>query len=200
METTDKLKEESSISEEEKVSNMNSDESSQTENDVDETGKENQEVTSNPTIEEQLEAKQKELNESQDRYLRLVAEFDNYRKRVLREKTELILNGGERVITNLLPVMDDFERVEQNMANTDDLGSLKEGVNLVIEKFRNTLEREGLKKIDAAGENFNVDYHEAVAMVPGQPEELKGQVIDCIQTGYKLNDKVIRHAKVAVAE
>lgn len=141
-----------------------------------------------------------ELSEVKDKYLRLMAEFDNYRKRVIKEKTVLILNGGEKVLTSILPVLDDFERAEANMNGQTEVDSLKEGITLIIEKLKHTLEQNGLRRIDPIGENFNVDFHEAIAMVPGNPDELKGKVIDCVQCGYLLNDKVIRHAKVAVAE
>ena len=153
-----------------------------------------------PTLDELLNQYQAEKEEYQNKYLRTLAEFDNYRKRVLKEKTELILNGGERVITEILPVLDDIERAEDTISSTDDIESLKEGVHLIFEKLKSTLSRNGLSKIESIGEPFNVDFHEAVAMVPGQPDELRGKVIDCIQDGYKLNDKVIRHCKVAVAE
>ena len=141
-----------------------------------------------------------ELSEVKDKYLRLMAEFDNYRKRVIKEKTDLILNGGEKVLTSILPVLDDFERAEANMNGQTEVDSLKEGITLIIEKLKHTLEQNGLRRIDPIGENFNVDFHEAIAMVSGNPDELKGKVIDCVQCGYLLNDKVIRHAKVAVAE
>ncbi len=143
---------------------------------------------------------QNELSEVNDKYLRLMAEFDNYRKRVLKEKTELILNGGERVITSILPVLDDCERAEANMDSQQDAASIKEGVSLIFEKLRSTLEKSGLKRLNPVGESFDVDYHEAIAMVPSPSEDQKGKVIDCVQCGYLLNDKVIRHAKVAVAE
>lgn len=141
-----------------------------------------------------------ELSEVKDKYLRLMAEFDNYRKRVIKEKTDLILNGGEKVLTSILPVIDDFERAEANMNVETDVDSLKKGITLIIEKLKHTLELNGLRKIDPVGEPFNVDFHEAIAMVPGNPDETKGKIIDCVQCGYLLNDKVIRHAKVAVAE
>ena len=125
-----------------------------------------------------------------DKYLRQAAEFDNYRKRVLKEKSELIQNGGESVISSLLPIIDDFERALQNMKKSDDTAALKEGVELIYQKFMKTLESNGL----------NTDFHEAVAMIPAPNDESKGKVVDCVQKGYKLNDKVIRHAKVAVGQ
>ena len=150
--------------------------------------------------EEESEKLRSELDEYKDKYLRLMAEFDNYRKRVLKEKSELILNGGEKVISSILPVLDDIERAEESMTTIEDTKSLQEGVSLIFEKLKTILEKNGLKKMDTVGAQFNVDFHEAIAMVPGQPDELRGKVIDSVQTGYLLNDKVLRHAKVAVAE
>lgn len=135
-----------------------------------------------------------------DKYLRQAAEFDNYRKRVLKEKSELIQNGGESVISSLLPIIDDFERALQNMKKSDDTAALKEGVELIYQKFMKTLESNGLKTIETKEANFNTDFHEAVAMIPAPNDESKGKVVDCVQKGYKLNDKVIRHAKVAVGQ
>ena len=155
----------------------------------------------NPEVcEEESEKLRSELDEYKDKYLRLMAEFDNYRKRVLKEKSELILNGGEKVISSILPVLDDIERAEESMTTIEDMKSFQEGVGLIFEKLKTILEKNGLKKMDTVGEQFNVDFHEAIAMVPGQPDELRGKVIDSVQTGYLLNDKVLRHAKVAVAE
>ncbi len=135
-----------------------------------------------------------------DKYLRQAAEFDNYRKRVLKEKSELIQNGGESVISSLLPIIDDFERALQNMKKSDDTAALKEGVELIYQKFMKTLESNGLKTIETKEAEFNTDFHEAVAMIPAPNDESKGKVVDCVQKGYKLNDKVIRHAKVAVGQ
>lgn len=140
------------------------------------------------------------IAELQDKYLRSVAEFDNYRKRTLKEKTELILNGSEKAVSAILPVVDDIERAIANGQNTDDPQVLKEGMLLIYQKFEKVLESLGVKKIDTTDAMFDVYIHEAVAMVPGMGDDKKGKVIDCIQTGYKLNDKVIRHAKVAVGQ
>ena len=156
--------------------------------------------TKEPSVEEQLEEAQLKIAELNDKYLRLMAEFDNYRKRVMKEKSELIKTAGTKVITTILPVLDDMERAEQNMEKAEDVEALKEGVQLIFDKFLKLLATEGLKVIDTTDKVFDTGFHEAVAMVPGQPDELKGKVIDCIQTGYTLNDKVIRHAKVAVAQ
>lgn len=158
------------------------------------------ETSNNNDAEDAMLKLETELSDEKDKYLRLIAEFDNYRKRVMKEKTELILNGGERVITSILPVLDDIERAEANIDSQSDVASIKEGISLIFEKLRSTLTKNGLKRLNPVGEVFDVDYHEAIAMVPGMPEEQKGKVIDCIQCGYQLNEKVIRHAKVAVAE
>ena len=126
------------------------------------------------------------------------AEFENYKKRTLKEQAELILNGGEKTITAILPVLDDFERAIAN--ETNDPVAIKEGMDLIFKKFIKTLEGLGVKKIETENKDFDVDFHEAIAMVPGMGDDKKGKVIDCVQTGYMLNDKVIRHAKVAVGQ
>lgn len=144
-----------------------------------------------------LEAQIADLKKQQ---LYKAAEFDNFRKRVMQEKADLIKNGGTKVITTLLPVIDDLERAQENMDKYEDLSALKEGLNLIIDKFFKLLAQEGLKKMDVMGTSFNADLHEAIAMVPGLPADQKGKVIDCMTAGYTLNDKVIRYAKVAVAE
>ena len=143
-----------------------------------------------------LEIANEEIEQLKDKYLRTVAEFENYKKRTLKEKTELILNGAEKTVDAFLPVIDDFERALETAEKADDVTALKEGMELIYKKFMKTLEGLGVKKIETEDADFNVDYHEAVAMVPDK----KGKVIDCIQTGYMLNDKVIRHAKVAVGQ
>ena len=150
--------------------------------------------------ESELEKAQKKIEELNDKYLRQIAEFDNYRKRVMKEKADMIKYSGEKVITTLLPILDDMERAIQNMEKTEDVASVKEGVQLIIEKFMKLLKQEGLSRIETGGKDFDTDFHEAIAMVPGQPEEMKGKIIDCVTPGYMLNDKVIRHAKVAVAQ
>ena len=157
------------------------------------------------TVEEQLanmlaEAQQM-VNEERDKYLRLAAEFDNYRKRTLKEKAELIKNGGEKTLTAILPVLDDFERALKNIeATNDETKALKEGVELIFTKFNKVLGQEGLQKIETKGQAFDTDFHEAIALIPAPSEDLKGKILDCVQTGYMLNEKVIRHAKVAVAQ
>lgn len=156
------------------------------------------EMTVEPTIEEQLEAAKKEVEQYKDKYLRAVAEFDNYRKRTLKEKAELLLNGSEKAVCAFLPILDDFERAIAD--KTEDVNAIKEGMQIIFNKFNKTLESLGVKKIETEGKDFDVDFHEAVAMVPGMGDDKKGKVIDCVQTGYQLNDKVIRHAKVAVGQ
>ena len=128
------------------------------------------------------------------------AEFDNYRKRTLKEKAELILNGGEKAVSAILPVIDDMERAIENGSKTDDPAVLREGMELIYHKMMKALESLGVKKMDTKDADFDTDMHEAVAMVPGMGDDKKGKVIDCLQTGYTLNDKVIRHAKVAVGQ
>ena len=145
-----------------------------------------------------IAAAQSEAEAWKDKYIRLVAEFDNYKKRTLKEKSELILNGSEKTISSILPILDDFERALSD--KTEDPVAIKEGFELIFKKFLKTLETLGVKKIETNDTDFDVDYHEAIAMVPGMGDAMKGKVIDCVQTGYTLNDKVIRHAKVAVGQ
>ncbi len=147
-----------------------------------------------------LEVANETIADLNDKYLRKCAEFENFRRRSIKEKAELILNGGEKVITKILPVIDDMERAIENGKKTDDVATLREGMELIYKKFLKILEGEGVKTIETLGKDFNVDYHEAIAMVPGQDDDKKGKVIDCVQTGYTLNDKVIRYAKVAVGQ
>lgn len=149
---------------------------------------------------EKLAAANEEIAQLKDKYLRQVAEFDNYRKRTLKEKTELILNGGEKVLSALLPVLDDLDRAAENIAKSNDVATLKEGVDLIIDKLSKTLAAQGLQKMDTADKEFDTDFHEAVALIPAPEESKKNHVIDCVQPGYMLNDKVIRHAKVVVGQ
>ena len=147
-----------------------------------------------------LEAALEEIEQLKTQMLYKTAEFDNYRKRTLKEKAELILNGGEKAVSAVLPVIDDMERAIENGAKTDDPAVLREGMELIYNKFIKALEGLGVKKMDTTDADFDTDLHEAVAMVPGMGDDKKGKVIDCLQTGYMLNDKVIRHAKVAVGQ
>jgi len=152
------------------------------------------EASKGDTVEE-LKA---EIEMLKDKYLRCAAEFDNFKKRTLKEKTELILNGSVTAVKAILPVLDDIERAIANGQKTEDAEVLREGMQLISKKFETTLTSLGVKKIDTTDADFNTDFHEAVAMVPGLGKEKSGKVIDCVETGYMLNDKVIRHAKVAV--
>ena len=145
-----------------------------------------------------LVAAQNEAEQWKDKYIRLVAEFENYKKRTLKEKSELILNGSEKTVAAILPILDDFERATAD--KTEDPQAIKEGYELIYKKFLKALETLGVHKIKTDNADFDVDYHEAIAMVPGMGDDKKGKVIDCVQTGYTLNDKVIRHAKVAVGQ
>ena len=147
-----------------------------------------------------LEQAQEQIEELKDKYLRSVAEFDNYRKRTLKEKAELILNGSEKAVGAVLPILDDMERAIANGEKTDDPKVLREGMSLIYTKFQKVLESLGVKEIETADADFDTDVHEAIAMVPGMGDDKKGKVLDCVQKGYKLNDKVIRHAKVAVGQ
>lgn len=150
------------------------------------------------TPEDLLAKAQAEIEELKKQALYRQAEFDNFRKRTIKEKADLILAGGEKTITAILPVLDDFERALQDKSTDPD--AIREGMNLIFSKFIKTLEQLGVKKIETEGADFNVDYHESIALVPGLGDEKKGKVIDCVQTGYTLNDKVIRYAKVAVGQ
>lgn len=158
------------------------------------------ETTSQGESVETVETLKAELEALKDKYLRTVAEFDNYKKRTLKEKTELILNGSEKTVTTFLPILDDMERAIANAGKAKDITAVEEGWELIYNKFIKQLDSIGVKKIETNDADFDVDYHEAVAMVPGMGDDKKGKVIDCVQTGYTLNDKVIRHAKVAVGQ
>lgn len=152
------------------------------------------------TLESKLSKSESQVDELKDRLLRQMAEFDNYRKRTMKEKAEIILNGSAGVVTDILPVIDDLERAIANSAKSEDYEALKEGVELIYNKLMHILEQKGLQKISPMNEPFDTDFHEAIAMIPAPSEDLKGKVLDCAIDGYKLNDKVLRHAKVAVGE
>ncbi|MFR2976532.1 MAG: nucleotide exchange factor GrpE [Segatella copri] len=141
---------------------------------------------------------QQEVEELKKQLLYKTAEFENYRKRTLKEKAELILNGGEKTVAAILPILDDFERAIAD--KSEDPKAIKEGVQMIFNKFVKTLEGLGVKKIETNDKDFDVDFHEAIAMVPGMGDDKKGKIIDCVQTGYTMNDKVIRHAKVAIGQ
>ncbi|MCD7938120.1 MAG: nucleotide exchange factor GrpE [Tannerellaceae bacterium] len=151
-------------------------------------------------VTDETEALRQRCEELNDSLMRMLAEYDNYRKRTLREKAELIKSGGESALTNLLPVIDDFERALQNIRTAEDINSVKEGVELIYNKFLSYLSQQGVKPIEAIGKPFDTELFEAIAITPAPEPELKGKVLDSVQTGYTLYDKVIRHAKVVVGE
>lgn len=164
------------------------------------TNEEASDAPEEKTDAEKLTEAEAQIASLKDQLLRQMAEFDNYRKRTIKEKSELILNGGQKVLESLLPVLDDLERAQTNMDKSDDVATLKEGVELIIDKLTKTLSTQGLSKIETDGAAFDTDFHEAIALVPVEDESKKNQIIDCVQTGYTLNGKVIRHAKVAVGQ
>ena len=191
-----KEEKEEKINQEEILENEEAQETAETSENTDK-----QETTEKPAEEKDpLEAAQEEIEQLKTQMLYKTAEFDNFRKRTLKEKQELRLNGSESAITAVLPIIDDMERAIENGAKTDDPAVLREGMELIYNKFIKALEGLGVKKIDTEDADFNTDLHEAVAMVPGMGDDKKGKVIDCLQAGYQLNDKVIRHAKVAVGQ
>lgn len=159
---------------------------------------ENEDSATKESDTDELTTVKEELKQLKDSYLRKVAEFENYKKRTLKEKTELILNGSEKTVIAILPVLDDFERAMAD--KSDDPKVIKEGMQLIFNKFNKILKNIGVEKIETEDKDFNVDYHEAIAMIPTPDDSKKGKVMDCVQTGYTLNNKVIRHAKVAVGQ
>lgn len=166
-----------------------------------ETSQENEApLTEEEKLAQELEKANEQIEEQKDKYLRLSAEFDNYRKRTMKEKAELILNGGEKSISSILPIVDDFERALKNMETATDVAAVKEGVELIYNKLMSVLGQNGVKVIETKEQPLDTDYHEAIAVIPAPNEALKGKILDCVQTGYILNDKVIRHAKVVVGE
>lgn len=150
--------------------------------------------------ESELDQLRHQVEEQQDKYLRLSAEFDNYRKRTMKEKAELIKNGGEKAISAILPILDDLERAMKAGDAHEEVQAMREGIELIYQKFLKILSQQGVQVIETAGQPFDTDFHEAIALVPAPSEDQKGKILDCVQTGYKLNDKVIRHAKVVVAQ
>ena len=158
------------------------------------------ELTETERLQAELDKAKADLAKEKNDYLFLRAEFDNFRKRTLKEKSELLINGGERAFKGLLPVIDDFERAITALATTDDIASLKEGITLIYNKFNKYLSDNGIKKIDSKDADFNTDYHEAMTLFPVDNDEKRGKVIDVIEEGYTMNDKVIRHAKVVVGQ
>lgn len=149
---------------------------------------------------EKLAQAEAEITELKDKILRQAADFANFRKHSMATHTELILNGGKKVLESLLPILDDIERAEANLAKSEEVETLREGLSLIFQKLQRTLEQQGLKKMETKEAQFDTDYHEAVALFPTEDEQQKNHIIDCVQTGYMLNDKVLRHAKVVVGQ
>lgn len=193
-------KEKENINEEELESGAVQEEAAENEEIREEEVQEEAPLTEEEKLAKELEEANKVIEDQKDKYLRLSAEFDNYRKRTMKEKAELILNGGEKTISTILPVVDDFERALKNMETATDVAAVKEGVELIYNKFMAVLAQDGVKVIETKDKPLDTDYHEAIAVVPAPDKALKGKILDCVQTGYTLNDKVIRHAKVVVGE
>ncbi len=158
------------------------------------------ETSSEDPIKKELDAAQVEAADWKDKYIRLSAEFDNYRKRTMKEKAELILNGSEKTILSVLPIVDNLERALKTMDSAKDVSAVKDGVDLIYKEFINVLDHSGVKAIETKDKDLNTDFHEAIAMIPAPNEDQKGKILDCVQTGYMLNEKVIRHAKVVVGQ
>jgi len=143
---------------------------------------------------------QEKVNEANDKYLRLYSEFDNYRKRTIKERIELSKTASEEVIIDLLPVLDDFERAIKSNEESEDCDAIKDGMNLIYNKFKNTLEKKGLNPIESKGTEFDTDFHEAITQIPAPSDDLKGKVVDEVEKGYQLGDKVIRFSKVVIGQ
>lgn len=194
---------EEKLAQQEELNEQKAEETVVNENIADENNAKEAEAELSPEeqIQKQLTACEEKIATQQDQILRQMAEFDNYRKRTMKEKAELIKNGGEKTITAILPIIDDLERALQNMkSENEEVKAMYDGVELIYNKFLKLLQQEGLEKIDTHEADFNTDYHEAIALVPAPSDELKGKILDCVQTGYQLNDKVIRHSKVVVGQ
>ena len=193
-------KEKENINEEELMSEATQDEAAENEEIQEEDAQDSAAPAEEEKLAQELEEANKVIEEQKDKYLRLSAEFDNYRKRTMKEKAELILNGAEKTISSILPIVDDFERALKNMETATDVAAVKEGVELIYNKFMSVLGQDGVKVIETKGKPLDTDFHEAIAVIPAPDKSLKGKILDCVQTGYTLNDKVIRHAKVVVGE
>ena len=193
-------KEKENINEEELMSEATQDEAAENEEIQEEDVQDSAAPTEEEKLAQELEEANKVIEEQKDKYLRLSAEFDNYRKRTMKEKAELILNGAEKTISSILPIVDDFERALKNMETTTEVAAVKEGVELIYNKFMSVLGQDGVKVIETKEKPLDTDFHEAIAVIPAPDKSLKGKILDCVQTGYTLNDKVIRHAKVVVGE
>lgn len=177
---------------EEQVNELNT-EQIQEEQNVEKTEEAEVESAEGPSVEEKLA-------EMEDAHLRLRAEFENYRKRTMKEKADLLKSASERVLVEILPLVDDFERGIQASAKAEDIDAVREGLSLIYDKFVAFLNSQGVKAIDAIGQDFNTDFHEAITMIPAPTEDMKGKVIDCTKKGYMLSDKVIRYSQVVVGE
>ena len=193
-------KEKENINEEELMSEATQDEAAENEEIQEEDVQDSAAPTEEEKLAQELEEANKVIEEQKDKYLRLSAEFDNYRKRTMKEKAELILNGAEKTISSILPIVDDLERALKNMETATDVAAVKEGVELIYNKFMSVLGQDGVKVIETKEKPLDTDFHEAIAVIPAPDKSLKGKILDCVQTGYTLNDKVIRHAKVVVGE
>lgn len=193
-------KEKENINEEELMSEATQDEATENEEIQEEDAQDSAVPAEEEKLAQELEEANKVIEEQKDKYLRLSAEFDNYRKRTMKEKAELILNGAEKTISSILPIVDDFERALKNMETATDVAAVKEGVELIYNKFMSVLGQDGVKVIETKDKPLDTDFHEAIAVIPAPDKSLKGKILDCVQTGYTLNDKVIRHAKVVVGE
>lgn len=193
-------KEKENINEEELMSEATQDEAAENEEIQEEDAQDSAAPAEEEKLAQELEEANKVIEEQKDKYLRLSAEFDNYRKRTMKEKAELILNGAEKTISSILPIVDDFERALKNMETATDVAAVKEGVELIYNKFMSVLGQDGVKVIETKDKPLDTDFHEAIAVIPAPDKSLKGKILDCVQTGYTLNDKVIRHAKVVVGE
>lgn len=194
-------KEKENINEEELMSEAAQEEAAENNEEVrEEETQEETPLTEEERLANELEEANKTIEDQKDKYLRLSAEFDNYRKRTMKEKAELILNGAEKTISSILPIVDDFERALKNMETATDVAAVKEGVELIYNKFMSVLGQDGVKVIETKDKPLDTDFHEAIAVIPAPDKSLKRKILDCVQTGYTLNDKVIRHAKVVVGE
>ena len=193
-------KEKENINEEELMSEATQDEAAENEEIQEEDVQDSAAPTEEEKLAQELEEANKVIEEQKDKYLRLSAEFDNYRKRTMKETAELILDGAEKTISSILPIVDDVERALKNMETATDVAAVKEGVELIYNKFMSVLGQDGVKVIETKEKPLDTDFHEAIAVIPAPDKSLKGKILDCVQTGYTLNDKVIRHAKVVVGE
>ena len=186
------------------TNNATNDETTQPETNEQEVQNQAETATEAPaaklTDAEKLAQAEAEIAELKDKILRQAADFANFRKHSMATHTELILNGGKKVLESLLPILDDMERAEANLAKSEDVETLREGLSLIFQKLQRTLEQQGLKKMETKEAQFDTDFHEAVALFPTEDEQQKNHIIDCVQTGYMLNDKVLRHAKVVVGQ